>query len=89
MDFVNLGNSGLKASFAATRLLLQRGAEPAVADNRQVTPLHMAAAHTLKLVQLLVRGGAVVDVEDDRGDSPLAIAERHGKQPVVRFLARQ
>ena len=53
------------------RLLLDRGANANARDDGGATPLHHAAWHSLKAVDLLLSRGAEVDAVDDMGCTPL------------------
>ena len=58
------------------RLLLSHGAQPNVADEVGLTPLHLAVASgSIHLVYLLLCFGADCMLKDGRGHSPLSRAQ--------------
>lgn len=87
---------GLAAFFghrAAVELLLERGADPALASDNvmRVTPLHSAVAQpdaglALELARRLVDAGAAVDAEQAGGWRPLHQAAAHGHCELVELL---
>jgi len=69
--------------------LLERGADPFGTDERERTPLHLAAANgQLALVQALLARGCNPNVRDASGRTPLFAALEHGADalPLVRAL---
>ncbi len=77
-------------SVSAIRLLLERGAEPAIrGDHDQATPLHIAAWEgSTRAIAELIRGGAPLDVESgpQHKNQPLGWAIASGKVEAVRVL---
>jgi uncharacterized protein len=52
-----------------------------------VTPLHIAASDgDVRLIELLVRGGATIDARDALGNTPLVLGAMNGHLDVVRSL---
>lgn len=74
---------------AATRLLLERGADPdAEAHNpTRVTPLHSAVAGgSAAVVRLLLDRGAAVDARQQMGFTPLMGAAANGRLEILKLL---
>lgn len=68
-------------------LLLEREADPALAQTGGWRPLHQAASHgNLPLVELLVRYGADPSAESDDGRTPVDMAREGGHDEVASFL---
>ena len=59
-------------------------------DQNGQTPLHWAAnkGH-IRIVKMLVDGGAKTDVKDNTGWTPLEYAEEMKKKDVVKFLRQK
>ena len=69
--------------------LLERGADPFGTDERERTPLHLAATNgQLALLQALLSRGCNPNVRDAHGSTPLFAALEHGIDalPLVRAL---
>lgn len=87
---------GLAAFFRrpeAVRVLLERGADPAIAARNRlaVTPLHSAVATDaapvdLSIVRMLLEAGAPVNVPHLGGGTPLHTAAFSGDMRIVRML---
>lgn len=73
---------------AVMRLLLERGADPSLAETEHgLTPLHWAAAHgAVDSARTLIDGKAPVDARDKNGAAPLALAVEHDRPEMVRLL---
>ncbi|MHC4434820.1 MAG: ankyrin repeat domain-containing protein [Planctomycetota bacterium] len=70
-----------------TLLLIERGAEVNVRDNRGFTPLHCAATEGHKAVaELLIAKGAELDASDRMGRTALHMAVEAGHNEVVELL---
>jgi serine/threonine-protein phosphatase 6 regulatory ankyrin repeat subunit B len=70
-----------------TRLLLQNGANPNLADQSGQTPLMWAARNDhIDVVRLLLRAGADVNSEDTRGETAITWAVKSGDPNVVKRL---
>lgn len=70
--------------------LLERGADPFGVDERERTPLHLAAANgQLAVLQALLARGCDPNTRDNSGRTPLFAALEHGANalPLVRALA--
>src|SRR5206468_2361382 len=51
---------------------IDHGAPVSLADNNNVTPLHLACKYQLKnIAELLLKAGAMANVSDNQGMSPL------------------
>jgi len=77
----------------AVRLLLERGADPAVVSKHEfvkVTPLHSAVAgegaEDLETVDALLEGGAPVNARVEGGHTPLHSAAANGNEAVAAAL---
>lgn len=69
------------------RFLLQRGANPNIADKNGVTPLQIAVQlGFIEGVERLVQGGAEVDVPDSTGETPLITAIHRRDSAMVEML---
>ena len=73
---------------AIVRLLLRRGANPNIATDENMTPLHSAAYHGYAdIVKVLIDAGAEVNTAESRyGFTPLAYAARSGSVEVIKLL---
>lgn len=67
--------------------LLSSGADPRLADEHGVTPLHLAA--TPGVAEALLDAGADVNARDRYGLAPLHNAVLEGLAPVVEVLCRR
>ena len=71
----------------AVNLLLEKGAELEVKDERNRTPLWYAARNGHKtVVQQLLEKGAELEAKDERNRTPLWYAVRSGHEAVVQLL---
>jgi len=71
------------------KALLYFGANPNIADENGVTPLHVACSiGVVPLVELLIDNGAWINVRDGDGDTPIFYAIREGKDVIVERLVR-
>ena len=69
------------------QLLLDRGAEPNIADTEGYTSLHLAALNGHNdVVLLLLDRGAEPNMINEDGVTPLIFASRYGNTEVVQFL---
>ncbi|KIW33680.1 uncharacterized protein PV07_00509 [Cladophialophora immunda] len=76
-------NSGLPI----IELLLSKDADPKIATNTGVTPLHLAVSkNNLDVCKTLLKHGASARVKDKRGQLPLHRAAAVGSVPVVKLL---
>lgn len=62
------------------------GAQINFQTKRGVTPLLLAVAEKLALVEFLLDNGADVSLSDDQGNTPLIIAAKVDNVPAVRIL---
>jgi len=69
--------------------LLNRGANPNIADNSGVSPLMLASQRGFhEGVQHLVNGGARVDTANDTGETPLILAVHRRDTGMMRLLLK-
>ena len=69
------------------KFLLQRGANPNIADKKGVYPIQVAAQlGFIEGVERLVQGGADVDVSDSTGETPLISAVHRRDLKMVEML---
>lgn len=72
------------------RFLLQRDADPNIANKAEVTPLQLAVGlGFVEGAEELVKGGAQVDVSDKQGETPLIAAVHQRSVPLVKLLLAQ
>lgn len=72
-----------------TKFLLEKGANPNVADKNGVTPLTLAASlGFVEGVERLVKAGARIDVGDAAGETPLIAAVHRRDMPILRLLLK-
>lgn len=89
---VTSGDTGLHVVVARSdalwiRFLLQRGADPNIANKKGVTPLQLAASLGFtEGAEALINGGANVDVADKTGETPLITAVHARNVELVRLL---
>jgi ankyrin repeat protein len=88
------GESGLHIAVARrdllwVRFLLQQKANPNIKDNRDVTPLVLAAQLGFAdAVEVLVGAGAQVDIPNGTGETPLIAAVHKRDITIMRLLLR-
>lgn len=71
------------------RFLLERGANPNLANKNKVTPLALAASlGFVEGVELLIKKGARVDVPNAAGETPLISAVHRRDLALVRLLIK-
>ena len=69
------------------KFLIQRGADPNIANNDGITPIQLATRlGFIEGVENLIEGGARVDVADKQGETPLIAAVHQRNVPLVRRL---
>ena len=72
------------------RFLLQRGANPNIADKNGVYPIQIAAQlGFIEGVERLIRGGAEIDVSDTTGETPLISAVHRRDLKMVELLVEK
>ena len=72
-----------------TKFLLERGANPNVADRDGATPLSVAAGlGFIEGVERLVKAGARIDVGNASGETPLIAAVHKRDLPMIRLLLK-
>lgn len=72
-----------------TKFLLQRGANPNIADKNGITPLTIAASlGFVEGVEQLVKAGARIDATNAAGETPLIAAVHRRDMPLIRLLLR-
>jgi uncharacterized protein len=72
-----------------TKFLLERGANPNLANKSKVTPLALAASlGFVEGVELLIKKGARVDVPNAAGETPLISAVHRRDLALVRLLIK-
>ncbi|KAK3864043.1 hypothetical protein Pcinc_030239 [Petrolisthes cinctipes] len=81
-----VGTGSIQAEWVLTQLL-ERGADPGQAGEKEVTPLMLASAAGQEwLMRLLLDAGALVDAQDAAGRTALAYACRWGQGGAVEVL---
>lgn len=89
---ITTGDTGLHIVVARSdvlwiRFLLQRGANPNIANRKGITPLQLATSMGfVDGVDALIKGGASVNVSDQTGETPLIAAVHARNVPLVRLL---
>ncbi len=89
---ITSGDTGLHVVVARSdvlwiRFLLQRGANPNIANKKGITPLQLATSLGFTDgVDALIKGGANVNVSDQTGETPLIAAVHARNVPMVRLL---
>ncbi|RLN29996.1 hypothetical protein C2845_PM05G02630 [Panicum miliaceum] len=78
-----------KGSLDIVKFLISSGADPNKANNRGITPLHLAAGQgRCEIAEYLLSKGANVDPISQEGEVPLHIAARRGMSRMVKLLLR-
>ncbi|XP_071145816.1 uncharacterized protein [Mytilus edulis] len=68
-------------------LLLNKGANPDLCNNRQISPLHMACLNeNIEIVKLLVNSKCNIDIRNVYDQTPLFFASFVGQKEIVKFL---
>jgi ankyrin repeat protein len=71
----------------AARLLLERGADPNLADARGKTPLYIAISlNNPEMAELLIAGGAEVNLSGLNGITPLLVAVSFDSIDMAKLL---
>ena len=89
---ITTGETGLHAvvqrrDVTWLRFLLQRGANPNIADRNGVTPLQIAVQlGMVDAVERLITGGSTIDVRNSTGETPLITAILKRDVPVIEVL---
>lgn len=85
-----ISNQTGKRAFQCLSYLLEKGADPSMANDDGITPMHQAASegHVQCLKALIDAGGNVTGV-DARGHSPLDLAKLWGHRKCARLLATE
>jgi hypothetical protein len=75
-------------ALAATRTLLQLGADPNHADSKGAAPLHYAVRQYegREVIELLLAHGASKEARSKQGATPLDVAVRMGRREVIALL---
>jgi len=69
------------------KLMLERGANPDIANLQKITPLMYAARYgNLEIAKMLLDFGATLDLQDIYGDTALAVAVTRGQDSLVRLF---
>ncbi|WP_247713435.1 ankyrin repeat domain-containing protein [Qipengyuania polymorpha] len=72
------------------KFLLQRGANPNIADKNGVYPIQIAAQlGFIEGVERLIKGGAEVDVSDSTGETPLISAVHRRDLKLIELLVEK
>jgi hypothetical protein len=69
------------------KYMLERGANPDIANLQRITPLMYAARYgNREIAKMLLDFGAKLDLQDSFGETALAVAVRVGQEPLVRLF---
>jgi len=80
-------NNDRNLIYDIVKALLYFGANPNIADESGITPLHVACSlGIVPLVELLIDNGAWINIKDGDGDTPIFYAIREGKNLIVERL---
>ncbi|KAL7755373.1 hypothetical protein ACKLNR_014471 [Fusarium oxysporum f. sp. zingiberi] len=89
LHFTNLMIASYYGHHEIVKLLLEKGANVEVNDNRGCTPLLWAAAEGHEaVVKLLLEKGANVEAKDNCGRTPLQVATDYGHEAMATLLLR-
>ena len=81
-------SSNQSQGLATATLLLERGANPDVANTKGETPLMLAAGNgNEKVVKLLLKKDAKIDLKTGAGETVMSFAQRSGKASITALLA--
>lgn len=87
--FTSLGLASFFGHVELVALLIEKGANPAIAANNpyKVTPLHSACAiSNYEIAELLIKNGADVNARQMQGVTPLHSAAHNGQTKIVILL---
>lgn len=78
-----------RALFETLQVVMEKGADPNVANSNGLTPLMFAAwRNRLRLVKSLIAAGADPDATAKDGSTALSISREHGHEAVAALLER-
>lgn len=85
-----ISNQTGKRALECLKYLLDKKANPSVANNDGITPVHQAASEGhVQCLKLLIEVGAEIDGRDCRGHTPLDLAKLWGHKKCARILAAE
>ncbi|XP_050397313.1 ankyrin-3 [Patella vulgata] len=85
-----ISNQTGKRALNCLKYLLDKGADPSVANDDMITPVHQAASEGhVQCLKLLLEAGADINSKDCRGNTPLDLAKLWSHRKCGRILAAE
>ncbi|XP_071946842.1 uncharacterized protein [Antedon mediterranea] len=85
---LSINNRIGKKSTQCLQYLLEKGADPSVTNEDNLTPVHQASIEgSVQCLNLLINAGGCIDVKDSKGQTPLDYAKIWGHRKCARIIS--